>query len=477
MNFKKILMATIAISSLTACTAIEGEDSEDADVLRLMSNVTPTRCISNLQTTQIAKDVNVGVFAVNNDNTFISNHEITADGSGSFTTNSDMKWGDNEQADIYAYAPYSSTWQFAKTNPFSVAADQRTDENYLKSDLLYSEKAAQKKISDEIAMQFCHKLTKIYIKLTFINVTGCDGATVSILNTKNSTTFKPNDGTITEATGNTTNIITASLNTSSNECFAIIIPQTIAASTKFIEIKLTPENGGTVFYYTLPSEKSFEEGKKYTFDLQVNGTNVSLKSGNITDWTGDDITNGETNVDDNTSSSNTSNKDQQSSSDSNLKDTYTTSDFIMWDKTKCANCPTADQIQMYLGAGVYWDDGTITGNGLKTYKVENEEYHAGLWIKKKQYIDGFNENSSKKVETIVPTQIKQSNAEIRTNGQYFFLPAIKCSNGSTYNYTEGKFWSISEHNTVSHKSLSFKNSEAKLDCELNSNDCLPWIVE
>lgn len=89
----------------------------------------------------------------------------------------------------------------------------------------------------------------------------------------------------------------------------------------------------------------------------------------------------------------------------------------------CKNCPTYNQICMYLGAGVLADDGH-TGPNQPSYTITNpitgekRTYHAGVWFKKKQYIAGFAEGTAPKAT--------QANGKGRpspeTINQYFFLP-------------------------------------------------------
>ncbi len=98
----------------------------------------------------------------------------------------------------------------------------------------------------------------------------------------------------------------------------------------------------------------------------------------------------------------------------------------------CAKCPTYDQIQMYLGAGVYWDNTTKW-----RYTSTGADYTGGIWVKKKQYISGFDAGTATKATWTGPVVGMPSNT-----ANYFFLPA------SGYNYytpaaqgTGGRYWS------------------------------------
>lgn len=98
----------------------------------------------------------------------------------------------------------------------------------------------------------------------------------------------------------------------------------------------------------------------------------------------------------------------------------------------CAKCPTYDQIQMYLGAGVYWENTTKW-----RYTSTGADYTGGIWVKKKQYINGFDAGTATKATWTAPIVGQPSNT-----ADYFFLPA------SGYNYytsaaqgTGGRYWS------------------------------------
>ena len=79
----------------------------------------------------------------------------------------------------------------------------------------------------------------------------------------------------------------------------------------------------------------------------------------------------------------------------------------------CKDCPTYDQIQMYIGAGTYWDS-TTSWKDASSGTV----YTGGLWLKKKAYISGFDVGTATKFISATPTKGIPSNTS-----EYFFLPA------------------------------------------------------
>lgn len=125
-----------------------------------------------------------------------------------------------------------------------------------------------------------------------------DGATVKIVNTKTQVEFVPakvgdlsaaNRGDMLSATGTAQAITlpTVSVENGGNEFTsadnygeAIVVPQLLTSGTKFIEVK--PE-GMAPLYYKLASDFAIESGKKYTFHITVNLTELEVTS-SIENW-------------------------------------------------------------------------------------------------------------------------------------------------------------------------------------------------
>ena len=93
---------------------------------------------------------------------------------------------------------------------------------------------------------------------------------------------------------------------------------------------------------------------------------------------------------------------------------------IFFATQSCKDCPTFDEICMYVAAGTYWD----------RYKAwvdfQGNLQHGGLWMKKKTYITGFADGTAEKA-TMSATAYAPGDwisAKDIDRTQYFFLPAV-----------------------------------------------------
>ena len=127
----------------------------------------------------------------------------------------------------------------------------------------------------------------------------------------------------------------------------------------------------------------------------------------------------------------------------------------------CKDCPTLDQICMYIGAGTYWDSTTPWKDASGT------THTGGLWLKKKPYISGFDAGTATKSYSATPTTGIPSN----TN-EYFFLPASGYMSGSSAYYvgSGGCYWSSAPSSyATSAYNLGFDSSSVNAYGNARSN--------
>ena len=283
----------IAAAAFTACASDEmggNNSAPKSDVISLTSSMAQTRATSNLQTNALNTATKVGVFgisgtaAVTNGN----NNPYSVSGTGDLTADTkDMKWPSDESAtvDIYAYAPYQSSWTaYDAAADFAVASDQSSDAGYLASDLIYAQ--ATPTDQNTVNLAFAHKLSRIVLTLRTDESTSLSDATVKIVGTKPSTTFtltsdykSDGAGSIGTATGTASDIIIGSgisLGANSSTMFyGVIVPQTISANTTLIEVT----GGGKRWRYHFSSDATFVGGKSHSASITVSSNSFTSTIG------------------------------------------------------------------------------------------------------------------------------------------------------------------------------------------------------
>lgn len=293
---------TLASATLMAVLAIAGCSKNDLDVsnagqvIRLTSSV-QTRATSDPQATALSTNNTVGVFVAYGDNLITNgnNNSHTVGSEGALTTQTPMTYptADGAKVNIYAYAPYSATFD-SKHNEaveFSIQNDQSTDANYIASDLLYASASNQAANANAVQLNFTHKLSQL--KVSIVNNSASfslNGASVYICGTKIATSLNPSSGNIGEASGDATDIKVATLgDVTTADAYAIIVPQTVAADTKIVKIVASDKKTYTA---ALSSEVAFAAGNSYTFVVTIanDQVSVSVSAPSITEWTDNTIT-------------------------------------------------------------------------------------------------------------------------------------------------------------------------------------------
>lgn len=317
-NFKyTICGVSAAMLALTGCNNDTLPGGDALTEIRLRSGLeVMSRAYTPKQESQIASGEKVYIWSdeASNGVSHFNAWELTADGNGGFNALPDVdkryfpKSGD--AINLYAiHGNFGSGVVKNETafpvqgNPVvhSVETDQTAGGNYEKSDLLYATKHGIEKTKDAITLEFYHMLSKVEIAIRpgdGLTKENLEGATVKIVNTKTQVEFVPakvgdlsavNRGEMLSATGTAQDITlpTVSVENGGNEFIsadnygeAIVVPQLLTLGTKFIEVK--PE-GMAPLYYKLASDFTIESGKKYTFHITVNLTELEVTS-SIENW-------------------------------------------------------------------------------------------------------------------------------------------------------------------------------------------------
>lgn len=309
MDINKLMLGIAALTGtmmMTACSSDEMSDNgnaQESGSIYLTSRVAQTRSLTELQTNALNTATKVGAFGISGSaavtNGTNNQYNVTSTGELEAVAN-DMKWPSDPTAkvDIFAYAPYQSSWAANSANSFSVSTDQSTDAGYLTSDLLYASSTNLSKTSSAVVLNFSHKLARINVTLTKGESCTFDlsKSNVSIGGTKIGTTLNPSTGEVGAASGDAMDIKIANevdITASGVTTYGVVVPQEMAVGTQFVKIVAD----GKLLSANLSSAVTLEAGKAYNFNAEIGAsTEVTLTLGSVTltDWgTGSDLQTGE----------------------------------------------------------------------------------------------------------------------------------------------------------------------------------------
>ena len=285
-------MIIAAAILLTACDDTMGEvlSVRSLETIRLTANVNSenemTRASSgdNLQNTQFVSGKQIFVEAYETGQTTAYTSGIYTTGNAGTLTGGLYYPANNSAVDLCAYYPSSIT---SASTSFAVSSDQRTEANYQASDLMYATKLTNKSSNATHNLMFNHALTKIVV-----NIEAGDGMTSSAITTYPAVTAVKINGTVLSAQlAISAGAITASKTATGSPAdinitgtslsnIGIIVPQTVPAG-EFITIIYNSET----YTYSLPSAKTFQVGRVYTYTLTLSAKEISLVNAEISDWT------------------------------------------------------------------------------------------------------------------------------------------------------------------------------------------------
>ncbi len=292
---KKYLFFAAAALALAACSNDSETENWNGEI-RLRSGLDvqqTTRAATDIQGAQFDNGESVDVYI--NENTdgtpttsYLQPLTYTTDGNGGMTTQTQPYYPTSGNG-VNIYAIYPSGTKAGEL--FTVQADQSADANYKKSDLMYGKPAQNpvSRTSSPVNINFSHLLSKVTVVLKSGNGNpDLNEAVVTLKDVKLSATFTATaeSGSVSEATGDATDIkvMTAANNALSGS--AVVVPQTLG--TSFIEVKL--KNGGVLTSSNLKDESDnpisdvvLTSGKEYKYTITVNLTSLDVTS-SISNW-------------------------------------------------------------------------------------------------------------------------------------------------------------------------------------------------
>jgi hypothetical protein len=196
---------------------------------------------------------------------------------GGWSSEAPIYWKDKStSADFYAYYPYSESVNIA-AQPFSVQADQSNDANFWASDFLWGKTAKVAPTSNAVGVQVNHVMSRMLIEVKPGNGFTTEAwnnaqKSVTIANVFTDATINLATGVAT-ATGSSTTIIPRgvdSINITTLNYKAMMVPQTVADNTKLIVINVD----GTEYVYR--TGHTFKANTQHKFSVTVNKTGSSV---------------------------------------------------------------------------------------------------------------------------------------------------------------------------------------------------------
>ena len=194
----------------------------------------------------------------------------------------------NNHIKLFGFYPEEVT---RSTTTFTVKTDQSGDENYRKSDLMYSNNVTdQAKTVNAVKMQFKHKLAKIALTLTYGGGTAeekarLDNTKVTLHNVYLGTTIdgSGNDLVLGNLIESSKGTITVS-NNARYESQCVLPPQMVRPGN-FMKIRM---GSGDILNFRLPQTMTFQSGYEYGFVINITQDNIRLESFSIEPWVADE---------------------------------------------------------------------------------------------------------------------------------------------------------------------------------------------
>lgn len=215
----------------------------------------------------------------------------------SWTANYQLYWANKSTpADFYGYYPFNSTMQSATEYTFAVYTNQdgttADKANYEQSDFLWAKAEKVQPTTDAVQLTYKHLMAGITIQLQM--GTGFDAAewaglekTVLVDNVKNNGLINLQTGKVTLADGAEETSITPLIY--NNVWRAVVLPQTIAAGKRVLNITVDGKNYGLV----KDEAVQYVGGKMHNFTITVNKNTATgdytfeLASDDIVAWVDD----------------------------------------------------------------------------------------------------------------------------------------------------------------------------------------------
>ena len=270
----------VMVVLLSSCTT-ERQDSDGLIPIELTytDSQTGTRAGDNIQNTVFlqGEQTNIYITKVADGSAIGSSPNVgTANGSGHLDFASTLYYPEGASSDINIRAYYPSTKVTTSSTSFSVEASQVDDADYKLSDLMYAQVLNQAKTSNNVNLEFNHKLSKVIIEAKGeggVLITG-----ISLRQVYRTISFTPSDGSLGASTtladkATNLNIASSTSGVATLTGAAILPPQSLSGEI----LQITTDDGG-IATFCLFSAKALESGNEYKIEVSVAAANIGMTS-------------------------------------------------------------------------------------------------------------------------------------------------------------------------------------------------------
>lgn len=328
MKATKIISACAVLAALASCSnehELSQQSAEDTPI-RIQANVggITTRAASDIQSQFFEAGEIIGIFLkehLESGQQKVATYTNPIEGTVNTTTQTNIDLAtpqyfpaNGRGVDCLAIYPKDVA---NNPNSFSVQENQSGAANYKASDLMYAYTANTAKGND-IELTFKHLLSKIIVEVKAddsVNPSVLSDVYVDLCNTNKTIGITvddiaqgyesaPKSVSVSGNPSTPANIVMGKPGVSdsdskkTNEVAAIIVPQTIANTNTFIQVRL---NNGTENYatynYTPSANVTFKGSKSYKYTITLKAGAIEVSNVTITDWSYAGNTNGEATLD------------------------------------------------------------------------------------------------------------------------------------------------------------------------------------
>ncbi|SHE77868.1 fimbrillin family protein [Dysgonomonas macrotermitis] len=287
MRINRILLITLLLGIFYSCESEKDiSDHNSSAAIQFTSEINNNDIQTRAYNSLWENEDKIGVFMKTSgiqlsDQSIVngySNIIYTTTGNGTFTAKNEeqnIHFPENNSAvDFIAYYPYQNN-----INNYIYKVDIIDQSIPQHIDLLYSNNITNASLSNPSnSLQFSHQLSKISFNISASeDVSSLNGIRVSASGLKTLADFSLIDGTLTADENSTGNIdFKTSVNSNSASAEAILIPDG-GGSGRIVTFYL-PDVGS--FKWEIPSGTRLEKGKKYTYNITLNGGGIVVKPEN-----------------------------------------------------------------------------------------------------------------------------------------------------------------------------------------------------